>query len=79
MGEEALKYDEVIVELQGLKKKEIREVIDFIGYLKTKKKKRKSPYKAKEEGIVAVIGTMKGPPDLAENHDHYLYGCEKEH
>jgi hypothetical protein len=29
------------------------------------------------ERLKDVIGTVEGPPDLAENHDHYLYGVPK--
>ena len=29
------------------------------------------------ERLKDVIGTVEGPPDLADNHDHYLYGVPK--
>lgn len=29
------------------------------------------------ERLKDVIGTVDGPPDLAKNHDHYLYGVPK--
>lgn len=27
--------------------------------------------------LLRLAGTCEGPPDLAENHDHYLYGTPK--
>ena len=29
------------------------------------------------ERLKDVIGTVEGPPDLADNHDHYLHGAPK--
>lgn len=78
MGEEALEYEEIINKLNGLKQEEIKEVIDFIGYLKAKKKRQRLLEESNEENIVSFFGAMKGPSDLADQHDHYLYGWEKE-
>jgi hypothetical protein len=78
MGEEALKLDEVIVELKRLEKEEIREVIDFIGYLKARKKKKLLQEERDDsDDLLSVCGIVEGPPDLADEHDHYLYGWEK--
>lgn len=36
------------------------------------------PTKSLSERLSNVIGIVHGgPPDLAENHDHYLYGAPK--
>jgi hypothetical protein len=30
------------------------------------------------EGLIALVEDRDGPDDVAENHDHYLYGAPKE-
>ncbi len=37
----------------------------------------REPMPTLAERLKDVIGTVEGPPDLAENHDHYLYGVPK--
>ena len=78
MGERFSKYKEVIItELEGLTKAELEKVADFIGYLKAKKR-RKFLETGEKGDLLSVFGTMSGPRDLADQHDHYLYGWEKE-
>jgi hypothetical protein len=30
------------------------------------------------ERLIGMVGDIDGPDDVAENHDHYLYGATKE-
>jgi hypothetical protein len=30
------------------------------------------------EQLIGLVGDPQGPDDVAENHDHYLYGVPKE-
>jgi hypothetical protein len=30
------------------------------------------------EGLIGLVDDPHGPNDVAENHDHYLYGAQKE-
>jgi hypothetical protein len=77
-GEKFSNYKEVIIaELEGLTKAELEKVADFIGYLKAKKR-RKFLETGEKGDLLSVFGTMSGPRDLADQHDHYLYGWEKE-
>ena len=48
----------------------LEEVIDFIDFLESKRKKL-SP--VKEDPLSKTIGICEGPSDLAENHDKYVY------
>lgn len=55
----------------------VREAIDR--FLKEKKKLRGKSFKDETiEKLLSVAGICKdGPPDLADNHDYYLYGLPK--
>ena len=78
---------EIIAELRKLGLKEIRLVkatVDELAEAKGQPDPAKAhlPDEQSEEPLSAfllrVAGTAEGlPPDLAENHDHYLYGTPK--
>ena len=78
---------EIIAELPNLGPEEIRLVKAKVDEL-AETRRQPNPGKAvaptvqKKEQVAAfllrVAGTAEGlPPDLAENHDHYLYGTPK--
>ena len=78
---------EIIAELPNLGPEEILLVKSKVDEL-AETKRRPNPGEAgaptaqKKEHVAAfllrVAGTAEGlPPDLAENHDHYLYGTPK--
>ncbi len=73
--------EKVIRELGNLSKERIDEVVDFIGYLKSKesgRKKRKEikPLDTQDNPLLSLIGIGESihPHDLAQNHDKYVYG-----
>jgi hypothetical protein len=47
-------------------------------FLSEHRKKKEKPMDEITEKLLSVAGICKGgPPDLADNHDHYLYGFPK--
>lgn len=47
-------------------------------FLKERRKKKEKPVDEITEKLLSIAGICKGgPPDLADNHDHYLYGFPK--
>ncbi len=73
-------HEEVMKELIGLPSEKIHEVIDFIGYLKSKEAKKKRTKKIRSDirdnPLLSIIGIGESEPphDLAKNHDRYVYG-----
>ncbi len=73
-------HEQVMKELSGLSLEKIKEVIDFIGYLKSKeargKRKKKIRSDIPDNPLLSIIGigASEPPHDLAENHDRYVYG-----
>lgn len=55
----------------------VRTAID--NFLSEYRKKKKEPVEDETiKKLLSVAGICKdGPPDLADNHDHYLYGFPK--
>ena len=82
MSGQMMDYKEkVIKELEDLSKQKINEVIDFIGYLKSKDAKRGRNKKidalnTKDNALLSIIGIGEStaPHNLAQNHDKYAYG-----
>ena len=82
---------EIIAELSKLKPEELRLVkarLEMLaGTTPVKDKRVNSGHSGKAshprneslaDFVLRVAGTAEGlPPDLAENHDHYLYGTPK--
>ena len=72
--------EKVLKELGDLSKDKINEVVDFIGYLKSKdaKKRRYKKADAIDAGnnvllSIVGIGESAAPHDLSQNHDKYVY------
>lgn len=66
---------EIIDELPNLTVEELKAINQRIGDLRARQ-----PGEARHWGaaLLELAGTAHGlPPDLAENHDHYLYGGAK--
>lgn len=77
-----IKYkDEIIRELQDVLDEDMPELLEVIRNLKTDKKKGKKRAIAKKEKDPLLdlknIAIETGIKDLAEHHDHYLYGTPK--
>ena len=82
---------EIIAELSKLKPEElllVKAQVEALAAVPTAKSEpvkprqgAEPPRPAKEswgDFVLRVAGTAEGlPPDLAENHDHYLYGTPK--
>jgi len=74
--------EKVLKELGDLSKEKIDEVIDFIGYIKSKdarNRRRCQQIEAFNTGdnvllSIVGIGESAAPHDLAQNHDKYVYG-----
>jgi len=71
----------VLKELDDLSKEKINEVIDFIGYLKSKEDRKRKDRKidaldTRDNVLLSIVGIGESamPHDLAENHDKYVYG-----
>jgi hypothetical protein len=72
---------EVLRELGDLSKESINEVIDFIGYLRSKDVKRRGNDKidalaASDNALLSIVGIGESgePHNLAKSHDKYTYG-----
>ncbi len=82
MNRQLMDYKEkVIKELGNLSEEKIDEVIDFIGYLKSREDRRRKVKKidifdTRDNALLSFIGIGESSPphDLAENHDKYVYG-----
>ena len=82
MSGQAMDYKEkVLRELGDLSIEKIHEVIDFIGYLKSKDVKRRESDKidtlaGSDNALLSIVGIGESgaPHSLAKNHDKYTYG-----
>ena len=82
MSGQMMDYKEkVMKELEDLPKQKMNEVIDFIGYLKSKDARKRRDKKtdvldAGDNVLLSIIGIGESatPHDLAQNHDKYVYG-----
>ncbi len=72
----------IIEELQDIPDEDIPKILEIIHYLKEgilSDKKRKKSKKIRDPLLdIEDIAVDTGIPDLAEHHDHYLYGVPKE-
>jgi len=65
---------EIIAELPKLKPEELEQVKARAEELTLQAQRQKTL----SEALLEFAGVAEGlPPDLAENHDHYLYGVPK--
>jgi len=82
MNGQAMDYkEEVLRELGDLSKERVDEVIDFIGYLRSKDIKRRENDKTdalatSDNALLSIVGIGESgePHNLAQNHDKYAYG-----
>jgi len=76
------KYKEdVIKELHDIPDEDMPKLLEILHYLKTgmKESKKKVKIKKGRDPLLTLdnIAVETGIKDLAENHDHYLYGVSK--
>ncbi len=73
--------DEIIKELQDVPDEDMPKLLEIIHYLKAgmKKSKKISKVKKGKDPLFDLkdIAVETGIKDLAEHHDHYLYGVSK--
>jgi hypothetical protein len=66
---------EIIAELPKLKPEELQRVKAGLTELE---RQQTPPERSVWDALLEFAGTAEGlPPDLAENHDHYLHGSPK--
>jgi hypothetical protein len=66
---------EIIGELPKLKPEELQRVKAGLAELE---RRQTPPERSVWDALLEFAGTAEGlPPDLAENHDHYLHGAPK--
>lgn len=73
--------EEIIKELQDVPVEDMPKLIEIIRYLKAgiKKSRKRGKVKKEKEPLLDLqdIVVETGIKDLAEHHDHYLYGTSK--
>jgi len=73
--------DEIIKELQDIPDEDMPKLLEIIHYLKTgmKESRKKVRVKKGRDPLFDLrnIAVETGIKDLAEHHDHYLYGVSK--
>ena len=73
--------DEIIKELQDIPDQDIPKLLEIIHYLKTgmKESRKKVRVKKGKDPLFDLrkVAVETGIKDLAEHHDHYLYGVSK--
>ena len=77
-----IKYkDEIMRELQDVPAKNMPKLLEIIHSLKTgiKKREKKATVKKRKDPLwdLKNIAVETGIKDIAEHHDHYLYGISK--
>ena len=77
-----VKYkDKIIKELQDVPVEDMPKLLEIIHYLKEgmKESKKKEKVKKGKDPLLDLkkIAVKTGIKDLAEHHDHYLYGVTK--
>ncbi len=81
MGTQTKYKDEIIKELQDMPAEDMPKLLEIIHYLKTgmKESKKKEKVKKGKDPLFGLkdIAVETGIKDLAEHHDHYLYGVPK--
>ena len=73
--------DEIIKELQDMPVEDMPKLLEIIHYLKTgmKESRKKEKTKKGKDPLLDLknVAVETGIKDLAEHHDHYLYGVSK--
>ncbi len=72
-----LKVDEICETLRGLPEKQLDEVLHFVHELESAKEITVPSGTAAPLYSIHSLAVKTGIPDLAHQHDHYLYGLEK--
>ncbi|MBU3966182.1 MAG: DUF2281 domain-containing protein [Euryarchaeota archaeon] len=65
-----LQREYVVKRINSLPEDILEEVVDFIEFLESKKKRLSI---IKEDPLTKTIGVCEGPSDLAEKHNKYVY------
>ena len=81
MNSQSKYKDEIIKKLQDIPDEDMPKLLEIIYYLKTSMKESKKKVRV-EKGKDSLFDLRKvavetGIKDLAEHHDHYLYGVSK--
>ena len=81
MNSQSKYKDEIIKKLQDIPDEDMSKLLEIIYYLKTSMKESKKKVRV-EKGKDSLFDLRKvavetGIKDLAEHHDHYLYGVSK--
>jgi hypothetical protein len=72
-----IKREHLIKKINALPDDSLGEVDKLINRLiKSKRVKVLSYSQNKSDSLMNVAGTCLGPDDLAERHDHYIYGSK---
>lgn len=73
--------DEIIKELQDIPDEDMSKLLEIVHYLKTgmKESRKKVRVKKSKDPLFDLrnIAVETGIKELAEHHDHYLYGVSK--
>ena len=73
--------DEIIKELQDIPDEDMPKLLEIVHYLKTgmKESRKKVRVKKGKDPLFDLrkVAVETGIKDLAEHHDHYLYGVSK--
>ncbi len=73
--------EEIIKELQDIPERDMPKLIEIIRYLKAgiKKSRKRGKVKKEKDPLLDLrdVAVETGIKDLAEHHDHYLYGISK--
>ncbi|MDL1977909.1 MAG: hypothetical protein LWX52_07415 [Deltaproteobacteria bacterium] len=73
--------DEIIKELQDIPDEDMPKLLEIVHYLKTgmKESRKKVRVKKSKDPLFDLrnIAVETGIKELAEHHDHYLYGVSK--
>ncbi len=73
--------DEILKELQDMPDEDMPKLLEIVHYLKAgmKTSRRRAKAKKGKDPLFGLssIAVETGIKDLAENHDHYLYGVSK--
>ena len=70
--------NEIIAELPRLNPDELNRVQTILGEVLQSRRVASTGDQIGDDFLLRIAGTAEGlPPDLARNHDHYLYGAPR--
>jgi len=79
MSTQELIVEEICETLRNLPEEQLDEVLHFVQDLELAKQSVSSDEVVAPLYGIHAIAVRTGIPDLAHQHDHYLYGIEKRH